>query len=127
VKQTKENLKKAKELLELKRTDFLHLWVKSLQYKEMSRILDTIVELQITQETLDAFINEKKYTRAVNVYRHADKTIYANDISEIGALENIRIQLKKKKEELKDALVSELQNQLYLKNISSFQRIGKEV
>lgn len=97
VKQTKDDLKQAKELLELKRTDFLHLWVKSLQYKEMSMILDTIVELQITQETLDVLIIEKKYIKAVNVYRYANKTINAENMSEIGALENIRIQLKKKK------------------------------
>ncbi|KAH9245147.1 hypothetical protein BASA81_017369 [Batrachochytrium salamandrivorans] len=41
-----KNLEKSKEWLECKRFDLLHLWVKSIQFKEMSRILETIDELQ---------------------------------------------------------------------------------
>jgi exocyst complex component 4 len=36
----KQNLQKCKDWLECKRFDLLHLWVKSMQYREMTRILD---------------------------------------------------------------------------------------
>lgn len=42
VKDIIENLDMSKDTLECKRFDFLHLWVKSIQYKEMSRILDSM-------------------------------------------------------------------------------------
>ena len=42
VKEMIDNLDMSKDTLECKRFDFLHLWVKSLQYKEMSRILDSM-------------------------------------------------------------------------------------
>ena len=40
VQDVETNLKQSKELLQCKRFDLLHLWVKSTQYKEMKRILD---------------------------------------------------------------------------------------
>jgi exocyst complex component 4 len=45
VKEIKECLESSKETLECKRFDFLHLWVKSIQFKEMSRILDLMYVL----------------------------------------------------------------------------------
>ena len=38
----KKSLDKCKDWLECKRFDLLHLWVKSLQNKEMMRILDMV-------------------------------------------------------------------------------------
>ena len=42
VKEMKENLEKSKAWLECKRFDLLHLWIKNIQLKEMSSILDSM-------------------------------------------------------------------------------------
>lgn len=75
----------------------MHLWIKSLQYKEMTRILETIVELLSAQESLERLINQKKFSYVVMLYRSTEKTVNNADLAEIGALENIRLNLVNKK------------------------------
>jgi exocyst complex component 4 len=123
----RDSFNDSKEMLECKRFDFLHLWVKSLQYKEMNRILDSIVELQSTQDKLELLIQEKKYLHAVRIVRKASKLIYSDDLKEIGALDNMREKIQKSKLFLKETLLGELQNHLYIKNKSSIRRIGQAI
>ncbi|KAJ3373708.1 hypothetical protein HDU91_006037 [Kappamyces sp. JEL0680] len=127
VKEIRENLESSKETLECKRFDFLHLWVKSIQFKEMSRILDLIVELQGTQEKLDSLVQEGHYLHAVRVLMQAEKTLFGNDLASIEALQNMKEKLSKTKTYLQDTLSAELQNHLYLKNKSAMSRVGKAV
>lgn len=44
VLEMKSSLEKSKDWLACKRYDLLHLWIKSLQYKEMSRVLEQVYE-----------------------------------------------------------------------------------
>jgi hypothetical protein len=40
--ETKDNLEECRQLLQCKRFDLLHLWLKSIQYKEVTRLLDVV-------------------------------------------------------------------------------------
>ena len=39
----RQNLHKSKDWLQCKRFDMLHLWIKSIQLKEMNRILEAVL------------------------------------------------------------------------------------
>ncbi|KAJ3272681.1 von Willebrand factor A domain-containing protein 8 [Terramyces sp. JEL0728] len=125
VQEIKSSLDQGKELLECKRFDLLHLWVKSMQYKEMSRILEAINDVQTSQNKLESLIQEKMYIDAVKVVRSMEKTVNSPDLTEIGALENIREKLAQSKQLLQETLTKELQNHIYLKSKAYSFRIDK--
>lgn len=96
----RENLGKCKEWLECKRFDLLHLWVKSIQLVEMSRILESIDELQKTPDRLEILITQKNYIAAVKSIVIAEKALNGNDLNDIGALEAISSTIQDIKEVL---------------------------
>ncbi|KAJ3217398.1 hypothetical protein HDU67_007981 [Dinochytrium kinnereticum] len=115
------------EWLQCKRFDLLHLWVKSIQYKEMNRILDLIDELQKTPEKLETLIHGKFYLTAVRTLISTLRTLNGDDLCEIGALESIRSKLEDLKNIIPESLLEELHNHIYLKSPFSLDRIGKGV
>ena len=84
------------------------------------------VELQATQTQLEALVQEKHYLHAVRILTAAEKIIHNHDLENVQALNSMREKLAKTKTFLKDTLTAELSNHLYLKNRSSFNRIGKD-
>ncbi|KAJ2992926.1 hypothetical protein HDV02_002743 [Globomyces sp. JEL0801] len=120
------DLEHTKEWLECKRFDLIHLWVKAVQHKEMSRILDIITELESVEVNLVHLIQDQNYLQAVRILNHAEKQISGPDLEEIGALDNIRDRLKEIKTLLHDTLTGELQSHIYLGNRSAMARIGKD-
>ena len=127
IKDIRNYLESSQQTLESKKFDFLHLWVKSLQYKEMARILDLIVELNDIKLRIDLLMNEKSFLQAVRVLVQAEKIIYSNDLGPIDALSVMREQFFKIKDQLQDKLILELNNHIYLKTKESLLRIGQEV
>ncbi|KAJ3334079.1 hypothetical protein HDU76_011603 [Blyttiomyces sp. JEL0837] len=119
------DLELCRDLLQCKRFDLLHLWVKSIQYKEMSRILDVMEDLRKVPDKIDALLNSKLFLSAVRLLTSALRTINSDDCSEIGALENIRSRLEELHSSLHETLIDELHNHLYLKSPFSLDRIGK--
>ncbi|KAI8894398.1 Sec8 exocyst complex component-specific domain-containing protein [Globomyces pollinis-pini] len=128
------DLEHTKEWLECKRFDLIHLWVKAVQHKEMSRILDIMYSLKLMNRTelesvevnLVHLIQDQNYLQAVRILNHAEKQISGPDLEEIGALDNIRDRLKEIKTLLHDTLTGELQSHIYLGNRSAMARIGKD-
>lgn len=83
------------------------------------------MELQTTQEKLESLVQGKHYLQAVRVLKTTEKILSNNDLEPIQALVNIREKIKKTKIYLQDVLTTELQNHLYLKNKSAYNRMGK--
>jgi exocyst complex component 4 len=126
VKEIKLLLESSKETLECKRFDFLHIWLKALQFKEMSRILDMIVELQDTHVKITQLIGDKHYLHAVRVLVASEKIINSADLVNVQALSTMRENFGKLKDNLQEVLLIELSDHLYLKTRESQSRIGKE-
>lgn len=63
----------------------------------MSRILDSIVELQNTQGKLETLMQEKQYLQAVRVLRTAERNLYSKELGDVGALSNLREKVAKTK------------------------------
>lgn len=127
VNEIKDQLEQSKETLQCKRFDFLHIWVKSLQFKEMSRILDAIVDLQATKLKLEGLIQERHFLHAVRILMAAEKIIYSTDLIQVQALSEMREDFVKIKEKLQETLTTELSNHIYLKNRSALNRVGKKM
>ncbi|KAI8925799.1 Sec8 exocyst complex component-specific domain-containing protein [Entophlyctis helioformis] len=123
VEQMRDSLEKSKEWLECKRFDLLHLWVKSIQYKEMSRILETIDDLQRTPGRVETLIEGKYYLTAVRILTGAIRTLSGSDYSEIGAMKGVREKLDDIKKGVFDIIVEELHDHLYLKSAMSNARL----
>nr|KAJ3422215.1 hypothetical protein HK105_000713 [Polyrhizophydium stewartii] len=148
----REDLEKCKGWLECKRFDLLHLWVKSIQFKEMSRILETILaptgfsdELQKTPANIEMLIEGKYFLSAVRALTGAIRTLSGSDFSDIGAMEGVNEKLGDLKkvansiwkipslwmltpkalciQSVFDAIVEELHDHLYLKTPISMLRI----
>ncbi|KAJ1564296.1 hypothetical protein HK096_008711, partial [Nowakowskiella sp. JEL0078] len=90
----KSNLQNAQDSLQNKRFDLLHLWLKSIQYKEINRILETIEELQKTPDRVESLIQGKFFLTGVRTLISAIKTLESQEFSVIGALDTIRQKLK---------------------------------
>ncbi|KND01717.1 uncharacterized protein SPPG_03510 [Spizellomyces punctatus DAOM BR117] len=123
VRDTRKNLQNSKEWLQCKRFDLLHLWLKSIQYKEINRILDTIEELQNMPDRLDALVQGKYYLTAVRLLVSATRTVEEGECSEIGALEAVKQRLQEMRGTIHETLIEELHNHLYLKSAFSLYRL----
>ncbi|KAI9204105.1 Sec8 exocyst complex component-specific domain-containing protein [Polychytrium aggregatum] len=122
----RQNLEQCRELLQCKRFDLLHLFLKSLQYKEMSRLLDVIDDLQKTPSVIESLISRKLYLAAVRTLMAALKTANGTECREIGGLEQTRENLIEIQSKIHETLIEELHNHLYLKSPFSLERLGKQ-
>ncbi|TPX58983.1 hypothetical protein PhCBS80983_g02766 [Powellomyces hirtus] len=120
---SRKRLEDSKEWLQCKRFDLMHLWLKSIQYKEISRILDAIEELQTAPDRLDALIQGKYYLTAVRLLLSSMRSLDEGECAEIGALELVRQKLHEIRESLHETLIEELHNHLYLKSAFSLYRL----
>ena len=107
-------LKMSKEELECQKYDFLHLWVKHLQYKEMAKILDLVAEVQGLVDSLEPLVIDKEYVQVVLKIRAAEKMLQNNVLSEIGALSILKEKIEKIKQYLRENLTEELIRIVYL-------------
>ncbi|KAI8915401.1 Sec8 exocyst complex component-specific domain-containing protein [Powellomyces hirtus] len=120
---SRKRLEDSKEWLQCKRFDLMHLWLKSIQHKEISRILDAIEELQTAPDRLDALIQGKYYLTAVRLLLSSMRSLDEGECAEIGALELVRQKLHEIRECLHETLIEELHNHLYLKSAFSLYRL----
>ncbi|KAI8614367.1 Sec8 exocyst complex component-specific domain-containing protein [Chytriomyces sp. MP71] len=127
VSEMKSELEWCKELLQSKKFDVFPLWVKSIQYKEMMKILDTIEVLQKVPDKIDSLIAGKFFYMAVTTLISSLNTLNSPDYYGIGALFNIRLQLEEVKENLHENLIEELNGHIYLKSSHSRDRIRTNV
>ncbi|KAI9334954.1 Sec8 exocyst complex component-specific domain-containing protein [Obelidium mucronatum] len=124
VSDMKSELDWCKELLQSRKFDVFPLWVKSIQYKEMMHILDTIEALQKVPDRIESLITGRFFFMAVTTLMSSLSVLNSPEFQDIGALSNIRVHLVEVAETLHETLIDELNNHLYLKSPHSLDRIG---
>ncbi|KAJ3252851.1 hypothetical protein HDU77_004892 [Chytriomyces hyalinus] len=127
VSEMKSELEWCKELLQSKKFDIFPLWVKSIQYKEMISILETIETLQGVPDKIESLISGKYFYLAVTCLMDSLATLSSPEYSGIGALFNIRSHLEEVKENLHETLIDELNSHIYLKSSHSLDRMKVQV
>ncbi|EGF78900.1 hypothetical protein BATDEDRAFT_26302 [Batrachochytrium dendrobatidis JAM81] len=127
VQEMRENLEKSKNWLECKRFDLLHLWVKSIQFKEMSRILESMQvgfdELQRSPTKIQTLIDGKYYLTAVKTLVSSIRTLNASDVVDIGAMDTVKEKLAQMSKQVYDLILEEIHDHLYLKTAPAMARI----
>lgn len=111
----RNNLLKSKELLLCKRSDLLQFWIKSVQYKEMLRMLNTIEELKMAPEKFEALVHRKQYLSASKILLASIKTISSSDYGDIKALSDIRASLLQFRGTVHETIIEELHKYVYLR------------
>ncbi|KAG6855659.1 hypothetical protein H0H87_012345 [Tephrocybe sp. NHM501043] len=109
-------LLEAKEGLGNKRADLVQLWSRGQTLEEMLRLLDQIEHLKSVPDLLETLMTEKRLLQAAALLVQSLKIINKPDMLEIGAVSDLRSYLIGQETALRDILVDELQNHLYLKS-----------
>ncbi|KAG8219664.1 hypothetical protein J3R82DRAFT_619 [Butyriboletus roseoflavus] len=116
VQETRIALQETKESLGTKRADLVQLWARGQTLEEMMRLLDQIEHLKSVPDALEALISEKRLLQASVLLIRSLKLINKPDMQEIGAVTDLRAYLLGQETALRDILVDELHNHLYLKS-----------
>ncbi|KAJ8509424.1 hypothetical protein ONZ45_g8399 [Pleurotus djamor] len=116
IKETRTALQGAKESLGSKRSDLVQLWSRGQTLDEMMKILDQIEHLKSVPDLLETLISEKRLLQASVLLVRSLKMISKPDMLDIGALTDLRNYLSNQETTLKDILIDELHNHLFLKS-----------
>ncbi|KAF2128400.1 hypothetical protein P153DRAFT_293287 [Dothidotthia symphoricarpi CBS 119687] len=116
VRKLKTSLTSAKSQLSSAKPELREFAIASQSYDEMLQMLNTIAQLQLVPEKLEACISEKRFLSAVDILQDALRMIRKSEMETIGALGDLRIYLSNQEVSLTDILVEELHSHLYLKS-----------
>ncbi|KAH7910695.1 Sec8 exocyst complex component-specific domain-containing protein [Hygrophoropsis aurantiaca] len=116
IQESRTALLEAKEALGSKRADLVQLWSRGQILDEMMRLLDQIEHLKAVPDLLETLISEKRLLQASVVLVRNLKLINKPDMQEIGAVADLRSYLVGQETALREILVDELHNHLYLKS-----------
>ncbi|KAG1908278.1 Sec8 exocyst complex component-specific domain-containing protein [Suillus fuscotomentosus] len=116
IKQSKTALMEAKEALGNKRADLVQLWSRGQVLEEMMRLLDQIEHLKSVPDALETLMSEKRLLQASVLLVRSLKLINKPDMQEIGAVSDLRSYLIGQENALREILIDELHNHLYLKS-----------
>ncbi|KAI9513074.1 Sec8 exocyst complex component-specific domain-containing protein [Russula earlei] len=116
IKNARTVLQEAKDALGNKRADLVQMWTRGQTLEEMLRILDEIERLRLVPDVLESLISEKRLLQAAILLVRSLKTIKKQDMLDIGAVADLRAYLIGQESALKDILIDELHNHLYLKS-----------
>ncbi|KAF9229101.1 hypothetical protein BS17DRAFT_771020 [Gyrodon lividus] len=109
-------LQEAKEFLGSKRADLVQLWSRGQSLEEMMRLLDQIEHLKSVPDALETLISEKRLIQASVLLIRSLKLINKPDMHEIGAVADLRNYFVGQETALREILIDELHNHLYLKS-----------
>jgi exocyst complex component 4 len=93
--QMRQALESSRDLLQTKRSDLMELWLKSVKFKEMLRMIDTIAELHDAPEKVDILLNQKYYLQALTTIQKSLHTMAAQEYSAVVALTDVRQNLER--------------------------------
>ncbi|KIJ21922.1 hypothetical protein PAXINDRAFT_124220 [Paxillus involutus ATCC 200175] len=116
VQEARVALQEAKESLGSKRADLVQLWSRGQTLEEMMRLLDQIEHLKSVPDALETLISEKRLIQASVLLIRSLKLINKPDMQEIGAVADLRSYLVGQETALREILIDELHNHLYLKS-----------
>ncbi|KAG8978596.1 hypothetical protein FRC05_009868 [Tulasnella sp. 425] len=112
---TRARLQETRDALANKRTDLVQLWSRGQAVEEMLRLLDEIEHLKGVPDTLESMMSEKRLLQAAILLVRSLRMINKGELMEIGALADLRSYLSGQETALREILIDELQNHLYLK------------
>ncbi|KAG9018863.1 hypothetical protein FRB90_008800 [Tulasnella sp. 427] len=115
VADTRTRLQQTRDALANKRTDLVQLWSRGQAVEEMLRLLDEIEHLKSVPDTLESMMSEKRLLQAAILLVRSLRMINKGELTEIGALVDLRSYLSGQETALREILIDELQNHLYLK------------
>lgn len=116
VRNLKSSLTSAKTQLSTAKPELREFATASQNYDEMIQMLNTIEQLQLVPEKLEARISEKRFLTAVDILQDALRMIRKSEMENIGALNDLRTYLSNQEVSLTDILIEELHGHLYLKS-----------
>ena len=116
VRSLKTSLTSAKSQLSTAKPELREFATASQNYDEMIQMLNTIEQLQLVPEKLEARISEKRFLTAVDILQDALRMIRKSEMENIGALNDLRTYLSNQEVSLTDILIEELHSHLYLKS-----------
>lgn len=116
VRHLKTSLTSAKSQLSTAKPELREFATASQNYDEMIQMLNTIEQLQLIPEKLEARISEKRFLTAVDILQDALRMIRRSEMENIGALNDLRTYLSNQEVSLTDILIEELHSHLYLKS-----------
>jgi exocyst complex component 4 len=116
VRNLKMSLTSAKSQLSTTKPELREFATTSQNYDEMIQMLNTIEQLQLVPEKLEARISEKRFLSAVDILQDALRMIRKSEMENIGALSDLRTYLSNQEVSLTDILIEELHGHLYLKS-----------
>ncbi|KIY45798.1 hypothetical protein FISHEDRAFT_48635 [Fistulina hepatica ATCC 64428] len=114
--ETRSSLQEAKDALGSKRADLVQLWSRGQMLEEMMNLLDQIEHLKGVPDLLETLMSEKRLLQAAVLLVRSLKIINNPEMLDIGAVADLRIYLNSQEAALRDILVDELQNHLFLKS-----------
>ncbi|KAI0048336.1 hypothetical protein FA95DRAFT_1558105 [Auriscalpium vulgare] len=116
IKGARSALQEAKDALGNKRADLVQLWTRGQTLEEMLRIMDHIERLRLVPDVLESLMSEKRLLQASILLVRSLKTINKQDMLDIGAVADLRSYLNGQEAALREILIDELHNHLYLKS-----------
>ncbi|KAH8991923.1 Sec8 exocyst complex component-specific domain-containing protein [Lactarius akahatsu] len=116
IKNARTVLQEAKDALGNKRADLVQMWTRGQTLEEMLRLLDQIERLRLVPDVLESLISEKRLLQAAILLVRSLKTINKQDMLDVGAVADLRAYLVGQESALRDILIDELHNHLYLKS-----------
>lgn len=90
----------------------------SAKYTEMIEILDAMEYLRDIQNVIDKLITEKKIHEVYDVIAEAHKIAAKYNLWSLSAMSSTRTYLEAQSNNLYDMILDEIQNEIYLKNVS---------
>jgi len=110
--EVKEKLVQCKQLLHCRQDELRVLWVEGVEHKKSMALLHQVEEIRTTPTTVDTLIYEGEWLQAV--MKISSALNWCNgELAEVGALHDLRAELKNKHQILYDRLINELQRLIY--------------
>ncbi|TIA91919.1 hypothetical protein E3P99_00854 [Wallemia hederae] len=119
---TRYSLKEARDGLNVRRNDLRALWTKGDQLKDALATLDLIDGLRGVPERLETLISEKRWIEGVLLLDNALRVVKLPSLSDVGAIVDLRLFLLSQENALRELLIEELHNHVYLKTYHSDKR-----
>lgn len=120
----KEVLEEATNDIQTRSEALTELSQTSNRYSEMVEILDAMDELTTIPEKIDKLIIEKRIHEVYDVISNAYKLAEKHNLWSLSAMNATKDYLEIQSNNLFDMIVDELQNEIYLKNVSSVDENG---
>ncbi|GAB6023182.1 Exocyst complex component 4 [Chamberlinius hualienensis] len=125
IKIIKENLGNCKMLLNCKRDELKRLWLEGIEHKHALFLLEQIEKLKDVPEEFEKYKQKKHYLHATEILVSSAK-ILEDGLEGVDALNEIRMELQTKRQNILDTLIEDLHRHLYIKSTSDVLKMFRQ-